>query len=283
MKLAEIMNYMSVTVITFLIGYLLSHAIIRTVDERLTDISINMPQIVLPKNIFQNNSRREFGPNDYRIKQSTGQSGGTSKKVECTKNIDPRSNFDTDLFKSEAKSTEKTRIAKILDTASHLSSTSSNNSKPIIDKISYYLDPMEMTTIQLSKFKQFSKPYKMTLIDYKRWLLLFVKDPHNLEKKHRDKLRIILKGGELKVDDLPLKPEKKPPQNAADWWDSNFNGNLPAPEFPGNKKGYNYDDFQYHENPKNLKHLTYMNPDELIKHSDRVLTEIRGHLTDTEN
>ena len=42
---------------------------------------------------------------------------------------------------------------------------------------------------------------------------------------------------------------------------------------------HNYSTYHHFENPKKMKHLTYVNPDELIKHSDRVLTTLRGRDT----
>ena len=277
MKLQDTMNYISVAVITFLIAYLLSHAIIRTIDERLTDISINMPQIVLPKHLFEN--RQEFGPTDYHVKsqnQSQNQKGGNS--TVCTKSIDPRTRFDTDKLKSKAESVKKVYPKEIPVSAGQPLVKAKNNKTDII---SYYINPVEMTPGQIVKFKQFAKPYKMTLTDYSRWLLLFKDDPENLERMHRDKLLILVRGGQLTKDDLPVKQQHKPPQDGSDWWNSHFsyNKNIPAPEVPGNKLAYNYADYQYHEDPKNLKHMTYINPDELIKHDEKVLVALRGRAT----
>ena len=278
MKLQDTLNYISVTVITFLIAYLLSHAIIRTIDERLTDISINMPQIVLPKHIF--GSKQEFGPSDYHIKQSPSQNQKGGSVSDCTKSIVQRTSFDTDKLKSEAKPVSKV-APKTVPVGSNQpivkQPDDSADADANVNVISYYIDPIEMTPGQLAKFKQFAKPYKMTLIDYRRWLLLFKDDPENLEKQHRDKLRIVANGGKLTLNDLPVKPQRKPPQDGSDWWNSHFgSGNIPAPEIPGNRLAYNYSDYQYHEDPKNLKHMTYINPDELIKHNEQVLNAVRG-------
>ncbi len=268
MKLQEVMNYISITVITFLIGYLLSHAIIRTVDERLTDISINMPRIVLPKHLFKKEIS-EFGPTDYKlVSEQVG--GGRSRN--CVKSISPRTKFDTDIFKSDTHSAKKIQQIEKIEAARSTINFQSATDKQ--EEVSYYLDPIKMSKAQLLKYKQFAKPSKMTLTDYKKWLTLYSNDPHNLERSHRDKLRILLKGGELTHDDLPE------PQSSSDWWKDKFD-NIPAPEVPGNRKAHNYDDYQYYEDPKNLKHLTYINPDELIKHSDRVLDEINGRATKT--
>jgi hypothetical protein len=128
-----------------------------------------------------------------------------------------------------------------------------------------------MTANQILKFKTGAKFHKMTVRDYENWLLLYHNNPQDLDKTHREKLRVLLKGGRLDVRDLPDAPLAFP-LTAEEQFHKNYPGyitELPQSEPSGLQQAYNVGDYDEYMQPENLKHLATYNPDEPLKeHND---------------
>ena len=134
-------DYLLIALITFLVAYAVGLTIVNTVDHRLSNISINMPEIHLPKPV----SRPEIMAENYIIRPTVKkikvldppageanfpkpterndqtnkcQQGGSSAEENrdepkqlgsrsCT--VPPTREFDSQLFKSESKPVEPTK------------------------------------------------------------------------------------------------------------------------------------------------------------------------------
>ncbi len=176
MVLSEILNYISIIIITLLVGYLLAYSIIKTIDDRLTDISINMPQIVLPSGIPV--------ASNYNYAEAIVQKGGSSINNRiCDLS---RRGKNSEILGSSSGPVQKT-----------------SNSEQIL---SYYINPSVMTSDQVKRFKLKAKVHKMTIIDYRRWLKLFKNDPENLDDIHRNNLDTLLSGKQINKIDIPIAP-----------------------------------------------------------------------------
>ena len=290
---AFIMNdkskFLIIAIIAFVVAYGLGLVVVRTVDYRLSEISINMPHITLPEISL----RLENGT---LIKQI----GGNSEKKEdptCIRPVDieKRNHFNADKYHSDAVRVTKPPVTDtVLDHISANTSSDKVRSKSLPapypnDRLpmytlnntqlvpTYYRDPKEMTAAQVLKFKTNAKLANMTIKDYENWLLLFKEDPQNLEKFHRDKLRILLKGGRLNVHDLPQGESSVAEEvlSAEVRFNRMYDGhatNVPQPDTAGPQYAYNFDDFDGYPDPqfgsKNLKHLATFDANETLKTED---------------
>ena len=130
----------------------------------------------------------------------------------------------------------------------------------------YYLDPKAMTDKQLDKFMFKASFDKMTVTDYTNWLLLFQNEPEKLAGFHRVNLRILLRGGKLRYEDLP-RVTPLPPKADHEYMQMLNTGtleNTPQPDTLG------YLPFNYDENVgsvpnRSMRHLDFVNPDEPMK------------------
>lgn len=66
----------------------------------------------------------------------------------------------------------------------------------------YYKDPKDMTPAQIIKFKNKAKVEKMTIGDYKNWLMLFKYDQENLPRYHLPNFQRLMMG--QPIYDIPL-------------------------------------------------------------------------------
>jgi len=234
----------STFIVSILLSFCLGQLIIQTVDQRLSDISIKVPPA---KVVFKS----PFGPEQM----------GGSVAPECP--MPPaRGRYDRDKYRSEAK-----KVEKVHSKVPHRSA-SSFKSQPA--EIPYYRDPKDLTPAQQLKFRSKANLRKMTLTDYKNWLLLFREDPENLSAQNRRMLTRLIKGQEINAEDIPQSNYPQP-HNARERYHLLVDGDYPQPDststtvrgFPGFRT------------PQNLKHLSGINPDEYRKSSGAVLKKLQ--------
>lgn len=279
--------------LTFLLAYILGLLIIYVVDSRLSAISINMPTIKVPQPRVIIKSG--FGDNyqlldagqiakEYNVLPPQEQQGGAPLlgKRNCDITTD-RAEFNSNEFKSRSKkisqpperTAPKANLGKVEVQKSVNSKNGDTNLQPPADLAAptYYMDPSQMTSIQRLKFKNNAKFQNMTVNDYKNWLLLFKDDQAGLDQYNRKQLRKILKGGKLKLSDIPTEPMV--PQSGFPTAEQQFDHMFPN-QFKRDKAmtvdvspyAYNFDDFDTFEPPKRLKHLSIVNSDETVKNND---------------
>jgi len=280
----------------FLIAALIGLTVVKVVETRMTDISINMPTIKFPqqKIIVQlqdedpgtglsANIHKKEGTIVYNSLESLRdiitetkagvQAGGSpSSDMICKKTLpSARSDYDAGLYKSRTEAIQKPTI--VVPEASTLQGQTSYPAKyprasPLLTEPTYYMDPSRMTADQLAKFQQRAKFENMTVIDYQNWLLTFRNDPGRLTGFHRGNLKVLLRGGQLDPTDMPQRT--RIPDNSRDQYSrimhDQVNDNIPQPEFLGYQP-HNYEqDMGYPaDTNRNLRHLDYVNPDEPLK------------------
>lgn len=313
-RINQLVIFIIVTFVAFIGAYGLGLVIVNTVDNRLSDISINMPMITLPQNHISLKLADgmanviEHGQTNYKITPSTEnikplkQTGGANpasvmkigippitspvaKERSCMRPIDVYNHqFNSSQFKSESKKIDHPQIDVPTDTrntesypASYPTTTQGYRTtlshKQLVP--TYYRNPKDMTAAQILRFKTKANLGKMTVEDYENWLMLFTQHLNDLEKRHRDKLRILLKGGRLTVLDLPDGKEPSPPLSAEAMFNAKYLvTNSPAPDTTGPQYAYNFDDFGAYSQPNNLKHMATYNPDEIIKEDDEHAADI---------
>lgn len=209
-----IKNFINIIIIFLIItglGYLLGLSITNVVDQRLSDISINLPKINLPKQTIHVNldmetiqNHRKDKPISVKINNefnSNQSDQGPSFELNPPKSsIKPLSNQSKDKlsegFKSEIMNDPK--------------ETGENKTPLLVSPLAvysygptYYKDPKNMTIRQLDKFKRKAKLNNMTLQDYVNWLQLFNADSSQLNAIHRQNLIKLQKGIRLIISDLP--------------------------------------------------------------------------------
>lgn len=240
-----IASYLMAGLFAILIGL----TIVRLVDWRLQEISINMPAITLPKqHIYIKLSQNELESsvmvdrpiellsNAKAIVTETKQHGGGDAQIMATTdinakqrpNLEPRNHFDSHRYKSEDfpmkniyVTPEPTRDHKehpapypraetVLTDPPQRQQQQTQTQTQKSDRETYYLDPKDMTAEQLVRFQRKAKLDKMTIADYENWLLTFKSRPELLQAFHRGNLRILTRGGHLTDTDMPA-VSKVPP------------------------------------------------------------------------
>lgn len=291
------MNDILVTILIIIVAYLVGLTIVNVVDNRLSDISINMPQINLPQNpisIKLDDDTRVYhssGQNNYQItpgdgrravkvKNENGQEGGNSEEM-CDSDFQGRGRLDSDDYRSVAQKTDRVssedeviyaQIKSLPAIAVHRHGN--NQLVP-----THYKNPKEMSIAQIIKFRNHARFSKMTVGDYENWLLLFRTDPHNLNRVNRNNLIRVLKGDRLDSSDIPMIVNPEPPRSAENYFNDSYNGHptkLANSDTAGKQLASNFDDFVQFSTPNELKHLRHMNTDELRKNNNgHVLDQVR--------
>ncbi len=195
MKLNETcINFFVVLLMSALIGLI----IIKVIEVRMNDISINMPTIKLPKpNIIVQLHTNSNGYIDTKAIGGASAStiAGTIAGAEDTAVITdippvvarPPSNV---RFSSASGALKKQSIrvpsAGTLDTHEERYQT-------------YYKHPSDMNQVQLKKFMEHARFDKMTLKDYENWLLAHATNKHKLSLYHLDNLHTLQRDGKLQI------------------------------------------------------------------------------------
>jgi hypothetical protein len=204
------------------------------------------------------------------------QSGGSP--MICRKDIPPsRSHYDEKMYLSSSGPVKK-------DSDNHLKNSVDPSLVPktkpekvgieananIEEDDRFYLSPDKMSTAQKAKFMWYAKIEKMTLTDYRDWLLMFKDKLQHLNAFHRANLRIIMRGGELEKDDMPKK-YPLPPNSDHEYNIKVSQGgfdNITQPEYLGYQP-INYDEIiggdLEGEINRSIKHLDFVNSDEPMK------------------
>jgi len=281
-------NVVDIIIIIFIVVLLssgLGLIIVQTVDNRLSNISINMPEIIVPpaKVVLEVNNELPNGLNiqpqtKYRIKPKNKsikvpeQQGAGSESPMC-KNTTPR-HFDSKLYRSESKKINKPKQLTIPTDTAHKKSlpapypSQPETTEPLplplnnTSSIQYYKNPEEMTVTQKYKFKTKAKFNNMTIKDYTNWLQLYRDDVENLSKHNRKNLKNFLKGQTLNVIDIPKDELIAPPTASSNY--EKLTGISQKQEkihHDTDVQAANYDDFEQFMPPVKMKHLSHFNPD----------------------
>jgi hypothetical protein len=137
-------------IFTTLFAIMIGLIIVKIVDYRLSNISINMPKITLPDivvNITDANGK-------FTVKASDAQS--SAFKASDAQSSAPKA--------SESQSSDAGFTSLSSPTATW------RNQKGGSSGARYYLDPSEMTPKQLKLFREKAHIKNMTPLDYKNWL-----------------------------------------------------------------------------------------------------------------
>ena len=248
-----------------LIAALVGLTIVKVVDHRLGEVSINMPKITLPRIAVYLD--REGGVSGRVI-----QSGGAADTDSICTPSERRDTYDKQRYKS--------RIVPITNDGITPEPSSDHRERPApydvalptnqvpeipVADDTHYLSPSDMTPEQLNKFKNKAHFEKMTLGDYENWLWVHRETPAKLTPFHRANLRIILRGGTLTEADRPRVLAR--PLTAKERYEQlGIPADLPypQPEFLGYQPS-NYEAEVGSRPERSLSHLAFINPDEPLK------------------
>ena len=226
-------------------------------------------------------SSRKLDPNTNEMKELAFQQkkliGDNNVSQLCLTKLPPeRSYFEKDKFQSRSMAIKKPIVRLPEPSKDHKSRPAiyidrkSCITEPEKDPnltATYYKDPKNMTIPQLIKFQEKAKIENMTIKDYQNWLLTFKEFPQRLIWFHRQNLKILLRGGELDISDMPSR--SKIPSNAKDHYSQimrNNVENIPNPEFLGYQPSNCEDQMgSCPSSNRNIRHLDYINPDEPLK------------------
>lgn len=305
-------DLMSITIV-FLIAVLIGLTIVKIVDARMSDISINMPTINLPQQRITvkmesgeagamtgaaDSAKVTYDPPVDMPKPKPLQQGGGSSDELCRKDLLPaRTNYNPSKYHSlEGPINTKSKSIEVPPPVSKPSQSgypapyprnkqTLTEPKPQPDGTTYYMDPKDMTAEQLVKFQQRAKFTNMTVRDYENWLWTFNENPGTLNGFHRSNLKVLVRGGHLSPTDMPSR--HKIPDSSADQYTKIMQGadweQVPHPEFVGYEP-WNFDHFISQPSVKrnrNLRHLDYVNPDEPMK--TWILTRESKKMNDNDN
>jgi hypothetical protein len=289
----------SVVLLAALIGLL----IVKIVDTRLQDISINMPTVNLPSiNIDMGTGVPQvtvasLGSAAAPPAQKGGAGEtvtGNDETINLEQKLDPttkltnvqslpqeckdRTRFIASRYASDNIPLKNTGITPEPSYIPHSESPApypghspvsalETEPDPRGDHMSqYYLDPKVMTDKQLDKFMYKASFDKMTVVDYTNWLLLFQNEQEKLSGFHRANLRILLRGGKLRYEDLP-RVTPLPPKADHEYMSMINAGtleNTPQPDTLGYLP-FNYDLNIGAKPNRSMRHLDFINPDEPLK------------------
>lgn len=276
-------------ILGLLFAVLIGLTIVKIVDFRLTDISINMPTIHIPdpgliarpdpvnSTVKPLKSKKV----EFNSLSTLRQRGGSNIEGSNTKT---GHQFDKNMFHSNSKKLSKSEHEKIIKptppaSTNHRAQPGSIE-RPDVEIVkvggllnketgdTYYLDPKDMSQAQIAIFAHAGDVNKMTLKDYENWLHLFVQNPERLIPAHRANLRILLRGGQLIENDIPRHPEKADSKQEYTQEISQTGEILlkPQPDFLGYQP-YNFEELGDwgKVNNHNMRHLEFVNPDEPLK------------------
>lgn len=233
-----IINIITIGLITIVLGCLLGLAITRVIDRRLAQISINLPKIVVPQPaVFE----------DFESEQKNKVSDMSQDEVKIGCNSDKDCNVVYGNGQNKCRIDHTCDCVKGSGQFCHYGPT-------------YYKDPKDMTPQELRQFKLNAKVYKMTLQDYKNWLIQFEDQSEQdlLAPQHFANLQKLLKGLPLTDDDVP-REDVPPPLTAEQYFDQLYQLdaqlNPRNAETAGLQLPANYLEYSQYDNPRNLKHL----------------------------
>ncbi len=260
-------NTIMIFVVTFIIAYFMGLTIIRVVDNRMKDISINMPKISLPEQHITislngdklcttkdtNSHGTDIVIPKFKIPST---STSASSDVESFENVNASSkgvrvgcakDSDCNLVHGQGhnicKSDNTCHCVSGSGTFCHLSSTN-------------YKDPRDMSTIERKIFKKKFRT-DMTFQDYKNWLLLYKNETHKLRRHHRINLIKLLNGVVITENDIP-DIQVLPPLDPSEYFKKMYNGGKISIQFPesdqtGGLLEYNYSDYGDFIPPQHLE------------------------------
>ena len=236
--LANILPFVIVVLISAFVGL----TIVKIVDYRLSNISINMPSITLPQqqitikmnDVEASLSKSSSAYSSVDVQNNIDQKGGnitekqiftdplsyqpilqnkheSKNKQLCISTVAPNNGkFNSKLYKSDLKAllyegeTPEPTLDHLERPAPYPHDTvAMTEPDKSINGNTYYKDPKTMTQVQLIKFKNKAKFEHMNIIDYENWLGLFLDTPQLLTGFHRSNLRVIIRGGHLTQKDMP--------------------------------------------------------------------------------
>jgi hypothetical protein len=289
-KLNAIMKTPLQTVIITLVTILIGLTLVKIVEARLSDVSINMPRIT----INLPDSGNMLGgagstPAAYPKTAETvipGEAGPLTADNDtlCRANIKPP-RFDSKAYRSRSMaivppsirvpeaSRYPVEIPAPLPRDMNAALAEPEPPRALAgESVRYYKDPDSMTPEQRLKFKNRAKLANMTVADYEAWLMLHREEQERLSGLHRENLRILLRGGRLRVDDMPKSyplPHKSDYEYLEKVMSSPYaSQNIPQPESHGYYAS-NFDSLapggKYEPEVRTLKHLAYVNPDQRMK------------------
>ena len=207
----EYIYFIIIAGILLLSSYILGLNIVRIVDNRLSQISINIPP---PKVIYKNDIDKvpfevhaggSNTINDNKIMESFDEKFQVNcDKAKILKDIEEQEREIKSLVTNNKIHKLKTHKQKALcrkDDDCNLVNKSANNKcvnhqckcktgtsgsfcEKDVNTKTYYLDPKLMSLSQQLKFKNQADLSKMTDQDYKNWLSLFKNDLYNLPPQH---------------------------------------------------------------------------------------------------
>lgn len=307
---SETVNLIIITVIIVLLAFGLGLIIVQTVDNRLSNISINMPEIKVPpanvvvrlnnglgfggEPIVDQQTHYQLKPKNKKVKIVADQQGGAVPETKMCKNDQPR-HYVADVYKSRMnkvdKIPEKVEPTEDAHTKSLPARYPSAPDKALdlnpehnsAGEKTYYLPLERMTPEQKLKFKSRAKFNNMTLQDYTNWLTLYKEDQHNLSKHNRQNLKRMLRGDTLTVADIPRDTHKIHPTAAQGYQQLTGETQQTQPDTTDSGiHAANYEDFDQYMPPKNLKHMTHFNPDEDVKFSSPFLECMKPKITSSD-
>jgi hypothetical protein len=259
--------------------------IVKIVDMRLSEISINMPTINIQLNPYATSnqiagavvSNDPDKKDDGKINRTVKLSDVQSLPQACK----DRTRFIAKRYESPKDARVNTGVTPPASYDHESRPAPLTRAKPALESFpepigsqlgagkTFYMDPKNMTPEQVQKFKLKAKFEKMTVDDYTNWLNLFAITPQQLTPFHRANLRIIARGGTLTSADMPDNTPV-PPQSNQEYLNKisrgDMNKNIPQPEYAGYLP-YNIDKAieTNIDSTRDLRHMDFINPDEPLK------------------
>jgi len=254
------------------ISYFIGLTIVNTVDKRMSDISINMPKIVLPPQKITVTIDRlgTSGNNNTTVKstydtvyqdQNQNQNGSTTSILESFSSNDDitcRRDDDCNIVNGDGANKCQDGKCQCVTGSGHLCHEGNT----------YYLDPKDMTAQQVSRFKKNANFTKMTAHDYRNWLELYRDDPSNLPDRHHEAFRKLIRGEKIISKDVPFDLTPRP--NTGEEYYKKLVGSSGEQmkshletinlETGGWQQGYNSDEYTEFVTPTDLKHLHVIPP-----------------------
>lgn len=229
--------------ISVIFSYILGLTIINVVNNRMSDISINMPKVVphinfkITKDLSGSvNICHQSDKNDSSIKESFKNHVKEEEpkivyKLGCTSNQDCNQLHTGNICGVD----NKCHCKKGSGTFCQLGRMK-------------YKNPENMTPSELLEFKsKFRKDF--TLQDYKNWLLLYQNEIKILKPHHRKNLQKLLDGKKLRKRDIPnilTVPQMTRSQYFQKMYNKNVRSKLYSDHLNGDPDllGYNYNDYE---------------------------------------
>lgn len=284
-----------------LLAVLIGLTVVKVVEARMTDISINMPTIKFPQQritvqvqeppvsgaapaLVQKKGTVVYNSLDTLRSGQVGGDGSNEGKegkegMVCKKTLpEARTHFDAEKYRSQSKAMPKptAQAAPLPSQSARAGAYAAPYPRPtpVLTEPTptagktYYKDPKDMTADQLAKFQQRAKFENMTVQDYQNWLLTFKDNPGRLTGFHRGNLKVLVRGGQLDQHDLPQRT--RVPDSSLDQYTQILHGQMPLSNIPHPEYlGYQPHNFEQQigqpTTNRDLRHLDYVNPDEPLK------------------